>query len=260
MRASDIIAEVAAPLTGLPVFIAGSLVAEHVYGKTNAHDDADVFCSTQQAFFVSVQRCLSAGFTIIEKHERLWQRWLKTGFKGWHTNSIKMRTPSGIEINFVFKMVDGHATTSLSQVLESFDFGLLAAGYTLDSGLKFFDLRTYLFPGMDVDGPLPLMPNKADDWANGFISRYNGMREPGRYAKYTKYGYDMSLVQPTLVAGYNNIALYNMSKDTDEGRQLAEIYFNIAEHIQYDRTDELIAANKTILFTDSLDEIMAALE
>ena len=46
------------------------------------------------------------------------------------------------------------------------------------------DLRPYLFPGMDVDGPLPMMPNKRDNWSDGFISQYNGLREAGRYAKY----------------------------------------------------------------------------
>ena len=56
---------------------------------------------------------------------------IKYGFKGWHTNSLKLyhATPTyRVEVNLVYKLTDGHPTTSLAQVLESFDFGCLGLG------------------------------------------------------------------------------------------------------------------------------------
>ena len=70
------------------------------------------------------------------------------------------------------------------------------------------DMRAYLFPGHDINGPLPLMPQRRDAWRGGFISQYQGMRELGRYAKYARYGYDMSAVQNDLIEGYMNAATY----------------------------------------------------
>jgi hypothetical protein len=43
MDAGDIIADVRSLLTGEPVFMAGSLVAEEAYGKSSAHHDVDLF-------------------------------------------------------------------------------------------------------------------------------------------------------------------------------------------------------------------------
>jgi len=261
MDATDIIREVGAPLLGLPVFIAGSLVAEETYGLSNAHDDADIFCASEQALFVGVTRLLAAGFTFDQKFERVWQRWVRQGLRGWHTNSIKLHSASGIEVNMVFKTIAKKPTSTLSQVLESFDFGLLATGYDLERGdFTKRDMRDYLFPGITKGGALPLMPSKRQEWLSGFISPYNGMREPGRYAKYTLYGYDMSAVQDDLVTGYEAAALYYTKKGDADAVLMSDIYMKLADHIRFDNVVELKAANSTLLTTDALDDIMKALE
>lgn len=261
MHASDIIKEVGSPLLGLPVFIAGSLVAEETYGLAGAHDDADIFCASEQALFVGVTKLLGAGFTFDQKFERVWQRWIRNGLRGWHTNSIKLHSSSGIEVNMVFKTIGKKPTSTLSQVLESFDFGLLATGYDLERGTFMKrDMRDYLFPGYTLTGPLPLMPSKRQEWLSGFISSYNGMREPGRYAKYTKYGYDMSLVKDDLVTGYEAAALYYTKKGDEDALLMSDIYMKLADHIRFDHIDELKAANGTLLTSDALDDIMKALE
>lgn len=73
------------------------------------------------------------------------------GFNRWHTNSMKLSDPTtGTEVNIIYKLVDGHETTSLSQVIESFDFGLLAMGFNLKTG-NYHDMRSYLFPGFAVE-------------------------------------------------------------------------------------------------------------
>jgi len=259
MDTSDIIDEVSAPLLGLPVYLAGSLAAEEAYSKINAHDDVDLFCSTEQVLFIAVQRLLSAGYTFKERFDRVWERWLRYGFKRWHTNSIKLISPAGNEVNVVYKLVDGHPTTSLGQVLESFDFGLLGVGYDLETKTK-RDMREYLFPGLDPMGPLPFMPNKQQGWKHGFISQYNGLREPGRYAKYARYGYDMSAVKTDLIAGFWIAADYHSLSDKEDKAALGKIYEVTANLIEDDSFDKLFDASKKILFMDSLDLIMAELE
>lgn len=259
MSASAIIADVLARTKGDPVFLAGSLVAEDTYGKTNAHTDVDLFCPTGNVLVSMGQKLLDHGFVLDDRMARTWYRWLRFGFKTWHTNSLKLISPQGIEVNLVYKLTEGHATTSLADVLESFDFGLLGTGYECESG-QYRDLRPYLFPGMDVDGPLPMMPNKWANWAGGFISQYNGLRESGRYAKYHGYGYDLSLVKDQLVTGYFEAASYLSNHFDKDKQQLGQIYEAIGMHIQMDNIDQLVQANKQIDYKDSLDVIMEALE
>lgn len=257
--ASDIIAEVSRPLRGMPVYLTGSLVAEEAYGLSEAHTDADLFCPSPEVLIAAAQRLLGEGYVLDDRMERVWHRWLRYGFNHWHTNSLKLDSPMGTEVNLVFKLVDKHPTTSLAQVIESFDFGLLAMGYETETGLK-RDLRPYLFPGMDIDGPLPLMPNKREAWRGGFISQYNGIRECGRYAKYVSYGYDLSLVKEDLLAGYWAAAEYLSNRDKPEMVKLGKIYEAIAGHIEWDNIDELVIASKEMVYLDSLDAIMEALE
>lgn len=259
MSASAVIADVRSLLRGQPVFLTGSLVAEDAYGMTNAHSDVDLFCPTAQVLISVGQKLLDDGYKFDDRMERVWHRWLRYGMKTWHTNSLRLMSPTGVETNLVYKLADGHPTTSLAQVLESFDFGLLGMGYDLESD-TYRDLRPYLFPGFDIDGPLPMMPNKRDNWRNGFISQYNGLRECGRYSKYHGYGYDLSLVKDDLHTGYMQAWLY-LSNHFDKDKQmLGQIYGAIAGHILADHIDELNLAHRQIDYKDSLDVIMEALE
>lgn len=259
MSASALIADVRSLLTGEPVYLAGSLVAEEAYGKSNSHHDVDLFCPTANVLISVGQKLLCHGYKLDDRFDRVWHRWLRYGMKSWHTNSLRLMSPTGVETNLVYKLTDGHPTTSLAQVLESFDFGLLAVGYDLESD-TYRDMRGYLFPGLPPNGPLPMMPNKRDNWRNGFISQYNGLREIGRYAKYHGYGYDLSAVKDDLVTGYWSAALYLTNHFDKDKQMLGRIYQAIAEHLEADHIDELTEASKTIDYKDSLDVIMEALE
>lgn len=242
-----------------PVFVAGSCVAAQTYGKPDAWSDLDVFVPTQQVLISTVQTLLNHGYTLDDRFERVWHRWLKYGLKGWHTNSMRLHSVDDVETNVVYKLVDGHPTTSLAQVLESFDFGLLATGYDLETD-QFRDMRDYLFPGLNPVGPLPMMPSKRDNWINGFISQYNGLREAGRYAKYHAYGYDMSAVRSDLLTGYRMAADYMLDHYKEDKRTLGEIYVKIAERIEADEIDDLAESYKVLDFSDPLDLILEALE
>lgn len=257
------VGEVRKTLRGEPVYLAGSLVAAATYRLPDAFSDVDIFCPTGNVLVSVGQKLLDQGYKLDDRFARVWHRWLRYGFKTWHTNSLRLMSPGGIETNLVYKLTDGHPTTSLAQVLESFDFGLLGMGYELETD-TFRDLRPYLF-GQFVnasarDQPLPMMPNKRDNWRNGFISQYNGLRECGRYAKYHGYGYDMSLVKDDLVTGYREAELY-LSNSFDKDKQmLGRIYGAIASYIELDDVDQLHQASKQIDYKDSLDVIMEALE
>jgi hypothetical protein len=259
MNASAIIADVLNDVAGEPVFLTGSLVAEDAHGKTDAHSDVDLFCPTSTTLMTVGQRLLDQGYTFAERFDRVWHRWRTYEFNKWHTNSLRLISPQGVDTNLVYKLVNGHPTTSLAQVLESFDFGLLGMGYDVVDG-TYRDMRSFLFPGLDPNGPLPMMPSKRDAWRNGFISQYNGLREAGRYSKYYEYGYDMSEVKDDLVTGYRAAALYFAGHFDKEKQTLGKIYEAIADHIELDNTMDLKAAYKTLNFTDPLDEIMEKLE
>ena len=280
-----LIHEVAQPLLGMPVYMAGSLVAADEYNLPDAYDDVDIFCPTSEAMVAAVQRLHDLGFQFNDRFQRVWARWLKYGLKGWHTNSMKLelhnempthyllngmeasperftmlRNEDKLEVNIIYKLQGGHPLNRLSAVLESFDFGLLGVGYDLEHGLLRRDMRSYLFPTYTPDGALPLMPMKRHDWIQGFLSQYNGTREAGRYAKYAKYGYDLHLVRDDLIAGYEAAADYLGDRDQEDKKLLAKIYMRIAELIDTNAIDELYEAGQEILFLDALDEIYEALE
>lgn len=247
-------------LHGTPAFIAGSCVAAEAHGHSSFHD-IDVFVPSQGVLFSTIQQLLDQGYYLDERFDRVWYRWLRYGLKGWHTNSMRLFSMDNVETNVVYKLIDGHPTTSLAQVLESFDFGLLGVGYDIEEE-QYRDMRPYLFPGYDpqVGGPLPLMPNKRGNWRNGFISRYNGLRQAARLAKYYSYGYDMSLVMDDLVQGYCMAAMYHADQFDEDKKLLGEIYMVLAEKIEAEELEELAEAYATLDFNDELDVIMDKLE
>jgi len=253
---------VLAVVTGLPVFLTGSSVASVVYDRVvgdAAFDDVDLFCGTQESLIATVMQLRSAGAQIDSRFERVWQRWLAHGMGHWHTNSIKL-VMNDILVNCVYKQVDGHPTTSLAQVVESFDFGLLATGYDARDGV-WRDLRSYFFPDFpDKYGPLPLLPVRREAWRSGFISQYNGLREVGRYVKYVDYGYDLSLVRDDLITGYKSVSSYLIDRGDADKVQLGTIYQTIGMAIEDDDLTKLREAAGEILYLDDLDKIMEKLE
>lgn len=245
-------------LHGLPVFVAGSAVAARVYG-VDGYGDVDVFCPTKETLMGAVQQLLGQGYVLDDRMQRVYRRWLHYGMGKWHTNSLRLESLHGVEVNVVYKLVGGNATRTLAQVLESFDFGLLGVGFDSEANM-WRDMRSYLFPGYDLDGPLPMMPDKHRAWSNGLISSYNGLREGYRFAKYSNYGYDMSMVAPVLVQGYRIAGAYHQGKDREDQQLLGEIYFTIADRIDMGQHDELIESYSQLEFSDPLDQILEALE
>lgn len=261
VTAGQAVSEALEVVVGLPVFITGSSTAAISYAADVglfAYSDIDVFCSSQNSLIAAGQRFISAGFDVDDRYKRVWARWLEFGFNKWHTNSLKL-TRGGIEVNCIFKLTDGHPTSSLGQVIESFDFGLLATGIDARDGIH-RDMRGYFYPDHDLDGPLPLLPLRREAWRNGFISRYQGLREIGRYIKYLDYGYDLSLVKDDLLEGYKSVSSYLIDRGDADKVTLGRIYESIAMSLEDNELDNLRAIGMEILYLDDLDAIMEKLD
>lgn len=261
--ACEAVAKVLDDTRGLPAYLAGSAVAACVYDKPHAYTDVDLFVPNQIPYAATIQRLLCSGYVIEDdKFAKGWARQLKFGIGKWHTNSMKLiDTATGTEVNVIYKLVDGHQTTKLSQVLESFDFGLLAVGHESETG-RFHDMRTYFFGrGADDGRPLPLLPYREDHLRLGYMSSHVMQRTPGRYARYAAtYGYDLSLVKPVLVEGYANYASYKGNRSKPEDLALGRIAEALGQHIEYDEFDELLAFEEALPKADSIDQILASLE
>lgn len=248
--------QILAIVQGLPVFLVGSAVAAEQAGKPQAWDDIDVFCPSAEALMSAATRLQHHGYS--PQDPRVLLRWQRYGIGSFHTNSLKMEADHMPVVNLVFKKQGGHPLRSLTQVIESFDFGLLAQGYNA-ADKRYLDLRGSYFPDLDTDGPLPLMPSKQADWAHGFIGKYDSMRQFGRYAKYHAYGYDMSAVKPDLLDCYTSLADYHRSKPTDEAAAAVTIYSMIASHIEHDEFDMLVKASATLEYSSTFEQILESL-
>lgn len=251
---------------GIFAFLTGSSAAAWVNGKPHAYTDIDIFVPNAGTYFQLVERLLNNGYSPeSDRDAKTWRRHTQIGFKRWHTNSLKLTDDlTGTEINVVYKTVDGHETTRLSQVLESFDFGLLAVGFETKDG-TFHDMRSYFFPTAPLQTqpgcPLGLLPYREEQITQGFMSQFVMLRTAGRYARYAnEYGYDLSLVKPALIEGYNAYALYKSDRSKNDDTTLGEIAATLARHIEDDAFDELHEFERQLPKADGLDEILASLE
>jgi hypothetical protein len=268
--AQSAVAQVLDDTAGLLGFLAGSSAAAVWYDKPEAYSDVDVFVPNPLMYAAFAERLLNRGWELDERNEKMLRRHLEIGFKNWHTNSLKLTKSLSlsaavepVEINVIYKQVDGHPTTKLSQVLESFDFGLLSMGYDTKDG-AFKDMRGYMFPDIGTIGPttpLPLIDYRKTAFEKGLMSEHIMQRTPGRYARYAyAYEYDLSLVKPVLVQGYFQYASYKANRTKPEDLLLGELAAALAEYIRDDKFVELLEFQRTLPTMDGLDAILASLE
>lgn len=261
--AEEAIDKVLADTKGLPAYLTGSSVSAEIYEKPNAYTDIDLFVPNEIAYAAVVATLLSRGYAPEDdKFVKSWNRQLKMGIGRWHTNSMKLLDQAtGTEVNVIYKLVDNHPTTRLSQVLESFDFGILAMGYETETGVL-SDMRQYFFgPGAEDGRPLGLLPYREEHLRQGFMSQFLMLRTAGRYSRYAnEYGYDLSLVKPVLVEGYKNYASYKANRTKPDDITLGSIAAALAQHIEFDEFTELAEFERSLPKADSIDQILAGLE
>lgn len=256
-------------LKGFRAFLTGSAAAAVAHDKPLAYTDIDVFTPNQGVYYTAIQRLKDVGYTVAnERFELMWDRQMNIGFNRWHTNSMKLLDDlTGTEVNIIYKLVDGHETTTLAQVIESFDFGLLGMGYNLKSG-NYHDMRSYLFPGFAKLGqdtgwgiPLPLLEYRQGQLSKGLMSQHIMLRTPGRYTRYAdEYGYDLSLVKPVLVDGYLKYHEYKSNRSKPEDQALGQIALALSQHMEFDEFNELRKFEADLPKADGLDQVLASLE
>ncbi len=246
---------------GLRCYLTGSAASAAskenagVAGFERAWSDVDLFIGAENEWVRSIQFLVDHGYTFGDRMDMLWRRILHYGTHGWHTNSMRLLNPEGIEVNLVYKTVNRQPVASLSQVIETFDFGLLGMGWETETG-TFRDLRTYMFPGADREGPLPMLPWRRESFMQGHFREHQGLRTFGRASRYFDgYGYDGSLVVPDLIEGYFNAASYYLDRMEPEKIQLGQMYQQIGLLLDKQDWAKLEEASAALPRMNALDEL-----
>lgn len=242
------------------VCIAGSLPAAVWYGKPQAWGDVDVFAYNSFELVRTTESLLHRGWELsTEKDHANWRRWMRFGVNPRFNNTIHLNNGEW-DINITGKTFEGYPVRSLVQTLETFDFGLLALGYDMRRG-TFTDQRLAWFPGENWY-QLPMLEERHARWSDGLLVPYTGIRQAGRYHKYAhRYGYDLSLVKPALVQGYEIAAAYAASKDwSDKDQKLAVIYSRLAEAVSTDDWTELAEVDNSLPLHNDLDDLLRRLD
>jgi hypothetical protein len=234
-------------LGGMHAIWCGSSVAaldaeqRHPGMFTHAYHDIDIFNPSMGALMANVQHLLNQGAVPADEEEgRKLKRWMMYGSQGWHTNSVRLEAIDGFEYNLVFKTIDKHALRTPLDIVNSFDFSNLGVSFDLRTGER-RDLRDYYWPDDDKDR-VRLLPDREQQWLTGSIGKFTGLRQAGRYATNAARGYDMELVKAPLVQGYRIVAAHYMDKDDQELQEYGGIYLDLADHIEQDFIEELLAA------------------
>ena len=111
MDAAEAIALVRPLVDGEPVVLAGSAVTAKVYGKRGAEmfNDVDVFVRSQIQLGQLTERLLQYGAVLPPKDRVKWRRWQRWG-ADWKTNTIRVETKEGVEVNLTYKKeAEAHA-------------------------------------------------------------------------------------------------------------------------------------------------------
>lgn len=210
-------------------FIAGGVAAAHMFDKP--YGDIDMFHPSPESLVSTGQLLLNQGFSMEPDHLRRWQRWRSEGMGRFHTNSILLESVDGsYEVNLVYKTWRGNQTTSLSSVLETFDFGHLAGGFTVWTD-EWQDFRDALFPRIKDDA-YPLMERRRREWMQGFFSPHQGKRQPGRILKNRERGYDLTRALPVFIEGYRMCALHYSKSFKEEHLHFMVFYEKIADALE----------------------------
>lgn len=262
IKALDAVNLVLGQTKGLRCYLTGSAAASAakqmagIPGFDDTYSDVDLFIGSENEWVRSIQYLIDHGYTFGPRMDMLWYRILHYGTKGWHTNSMKLHSPEGIEVNLIYKTTgDRQRTDSLSAVLHTFDFGLLALGWETEDG-TYRDLRPYMFGGLDVEGPLPLLPWRRESIKQGHFREHQGLRTFGRAARYFyDYGFDGNSVVPDLVEGYHNAAEYYTNRMEPEKIQLGEIYRSAAFLLDDRDWIKIKEASDLLPRMNTLDEI-----
>lgn len=258
--AEEVVRYTVQQLDGFNASAAGSYVSAMHYQRPDAWGDVDVFAHNQFELVRLVEFCLHIGWDFAtDKDLKTWNRWMRFGMSNFRTNTIHLSNGRW-DMNLTYKTYEGQPVRSLPQVIETFDWGLLAMGYDLRSG-RFFDFRPTYFMNENWDR-LPMMDERMARWSAGLIVPYTGIRQAGRYHKYAhRYGYDLGAVTDVLVQGYEIAGAYHLDNAwSTEKQKLGEIFVRLGQAIRTDDWDVLAEADNALPVHRDLDEFLERID
>lgn len=196
-------------------------------GISTEFNDIDVFTNSE-SYFMLMGSLLHKGYKVMEKYERTPVRQLARGFGGWKTNSLKLESPHGFEVNIICKYEGREEVSDLYSVLLSFDWGGLLMGY--DQFGVFHDMRAAVFPDV-TNGDYGMVPMRAATIGQGYMGEYIAARMFGRVAKLGSRGYTIDAFAAEVCNGYKVLAAHYQGFPDAKHQALAAFYHDVQDII-----------------------------
>lgn len=262
MDAAEAIALVRPLLDGEPVVLAGSAVTAQVYDKRGdeMYNDVDGFVRSQVQLGQLTERALENGAVLPPKELVKWRRWLRYG-ADWKTNTIRVITKEGVELNLTYKKEGMQPIRFPHEVCGSFDIGHSAVAIYGLNWDYLHDFREGLFPWAPDLENLGLIMTRQEGFADGFIGKHLGPRQGPRIGVHGTRGYTMTVLREEMIQGYTVAAenyLMSFDQDSDEWL-LAQIYLQYVELAEQSDWQRLAEAKKWV-YEDDLATLLRKLD
>jgi len=222
------------------------------------YNDLDFFFNSEAALIAAVSQLLQRGSVPFNsQEERKLHRWLRFGMGDWHTQSIRLMTLDRIEVNLIYKTVDGKPLRTAFEVVNSFDFSNVSHGWDMRTGRK-YDLADTYWPGKNPD-EVVLFPDREDQWLAGSIGKHTGSRQGKRWAKNMEGLWDVSRTTDVFIKGYRIVAAFYLDKEDDEHHAYADVYLVVADLMERNDYQGVLEIYKGISPHSPIEAIKARL-
>ena len=204
-----------------------------------AYSDVDIFHPSMEALMTNLAILMQAGaYPLEHKDERTIRKWKRKGTQGWKTNSVRIKTHQGVEVNLVYKTIDKRPLLTGLENVSSFDFSMLGTCYDLRTWIR-RDLGNYYWP-QGQHGEYRLFEDRELQWLNADIGIFTGVRQADRFARYVSRGYNLDAAVTPLVQGYRITGAYYLDQDDDELQLSGNVYLELAQFIEDMDIDALL--------------------
>lgn len=154
--------------------------------------DVDIFVYNPNKDAANLSRIetilLMRGYTPLNQREEIRNRRVDVaGQPRWVTNSVRLMSPYGFEVNLINKLSNGNAMHDPIDVLKTFDWAWLTiAAWDLRTG-GLISLQAALEDYFDTfDQEFTLLMSRLSDFEDGIMSQYIMLRQMPRLAKFMK--------------------------------------------------------------------------
>ena len=216
--------------------------------------DLDFFHTGKAALNQSIAMLEQRGAVPLDrKEERKLRRWQVRDMDSFHTQSLRLLTIDGVEINLVYKEENGRPLRRPVEIVDSFDFSNVSNAMSMRTG-QWYDLAEVYWPGKDPDHVV-LFPHRLEQWLLGNVTQHTGVRQGQRYASNIVKHWDMIRCKAPLVQGYGLVAqgYRDDHPDSDEHMKFAAVYDVIRILIEADDIDGLLALYEDVTPQTTID-------